>query len=366
MRNPLPARRWHQPALLLAAGALLTAGALLAACSDAPFPTASPPPVDAERAAPASPAPPSTPEPTAPPPTPTPSPTASPSAERCADPLGCYGQPERAGTFDADAVPGASGLAASQRAPGVFYLLDDRRGTSEVWAIARDGTMLGAITVAGLDAIDTESLAIGPCGPDEPDPCVYVGDIGDNLRSRERISVYRFAEPDVAQGIPDEPVAADVAHWSYPDGAHDAEALLVDEHATVFIVTKAPFDPDTATTGETRLYGADEFADGVLTDLGAVPVPEPAAPLHSLLVGNVVTGGSYRDGRALLRTYDQVLEYVAPDADSDLATLAGWTVRALPSPLELQSEAITWAPDGCGYYTAGEMVGDLWFVPCVP
>jgi hypothetical protein len=294
---------------------------------------------------------------------PTPSPTPTPAA--CDDPAGCYGEPRRVGAFDAETVPEASGLAASRRNPGVLYLLDDRPGTSEVWAIGTDGDMLGAITVSGLDARDTESLAVGPCAAGDPDACVYVGDIGDNLRRRADIRVHRFPEPDLGEAVTSR-VEADSARLAYPDGAHDAEALIVDGAGALYILTKAPFDPDTGVTGETRLYRALELGDGVLEDLGPVPVPEPQLPLHSQVVGNVVTGADYLDWRVLVRTYDQVLEYRAPLAGADLATLADWPVRSLPSPLEPQSEAIAWAADGCGYYTAGEMVGDLWYVPCRP
>jgi hypothetical protein len=282
----------------------------------------------------------------------------------CEDPLGCYGEPVRLGRFDAEAIPEASGLAASALDPDLLYLLDDRPGTEAIWAVRTDGTMLGALPVAGMDARDGESLANGPC-PDGS-PCLFVGDIGDNLRSRDDIVVHRVPEPDLSGGLPVEPLAGDVARFRYPDGAHDAEALLVDDAGRVHVVTKAPFDRQTRETGEARLYRAEAFADGVLTDLGPVPVPPPRAPLQSGFVGTVVTGGEHREGRVLLRTYDAVLEYIAPPGDADLAGLAGWTVREVPSAFEAQSEALTWAADGCGYLTAGEMVGDLWLVPCVP
>ncbi len=178
--------------------------------------------------------------------------------------------------------------------------------------------------------------------------------------------VHRVVEPDLAAGAPDGPLDAATARLRYPDGVHDAEALLIDDAGRVHIVTKAPFDRETGTTGEARLYRAEAFADGVLTDLGPVPVPPPAAPVQSSFVGDVVTGGDHRDGRVLLRTYDQVLEFVAPDGERDLDALASWTIRSVPSPFELQSEALTFAPDGCGYLTAGEVVGDLWRVPCRP
>jgi hypothetical protein len=299
-------------------------------------------------------------------PTGTPAPT--PDAGVCEDPLGCYGEPERIGTFDAATIPEASGLAASLANDDVLYLLDDRPGTSFLLAVRTDGSTLARLEVDGMDARDGESLAVGPCGAEDGGSCVYVGDIGDNLRNRGDVVVHRVPEHDLSGDPPTAPLPNDRVRLRYPDGAHDAEALLVDDLGRVHIVTKASFDRESGRTGDARLYRAGSFADGVLEDLGAIPVPEPARPLQSTFVGNVVTGGEHRDGRVLLRTYDQVLEYVGPTeaAGRDLAGLASWEVREVPSAGEPQSEAITWAADGCGYLTAGEMVGDLWLVPCLP
>lgn len=291
--------------------------------------------------------------------TPAPEPT-------CDDPLGCYGPPEHVGTFDVAAVPEASGLAASRVTDDVLYLLDDAPGTTGVHVVRTDGTALGFLEVAGMDTRDGESLAVGPCGPDRAEPwCLYVGDIGDNARAREHVVVHRVPEPDLAGGLPTGPVPADTARLRYPDGPHDAEALLVDDAGRVHLVTKARYDREARTTGETRLYRAEAFADGVMTDLGPLPVPAPRAPAQSLFVGEVVTGGDHHDGRVLLRTYDAVFEYAAPDGERDLAGLATWTVREVPAAFEPQSEALTFAADGCGFLTAGEAVGDLWLVPCL-
>jgi hypothetical protein len=275
----------------------------------------------------------------------------------------CFGEPEVLGTFDVASVPEASGLAASRRNPGVLWLLDDGPGTTQVWALGPDG-LLGAVDVEGLDGPDTEALAVGPCGPDDARSCVYVGDIGDNLRRRDHVTVHRFVEPDLTSSMPTATLEAEAAVLAYPDGSHDAEALLVDAHGGLLLVTKAEFDPETGRSGEARSYGADSFADGVLVDHGPVGLPEPSRPLLSLLVGNVVTGGDARPGRVLLRTYDQVLLYLAPERGAPLRAFGSWPVHDVPSAFEPQSEAVAWAADGCGYLTASEQAGEVWFVPC--
>lgn len=269
-----------------------------------------------------------------------------------------YQPAERAGAFDAERIAEASGLAASRRNPGWLYIVDDDH-PEEVWAARTDGGGLRAIPVAGFVGRDTEDLAVGPCGPDTTETCVFVGDVGDNLQTHPDVEILRFAEPDVS--APPRPVVPDVIRVRYPGGPADAEALLVDDAGVPHVVTK---DAGSDGAGAARLYAAPGFADGTLTDLGPVALPDPALPLVASVLGVVVTGADYHDGRVLLRTYDHVVEFVAPDLAAPLAEFASWPAREVPAAREPQSEAVAFAADGCGYYTAGEGVGDLWFVGC--
>ncbi len=280
------------------------------------------------------------------------------SQAACAGPP-CYGTPVRIGQFDPEVLSEVSGLAVSSRDPDILYVLDDGSGTPTVWVVRRDGEMLGSFEVQGLDARDTESLAVGPCG-DRHRSCLYIGDVGDNRRSRQEIAVLRVEEPDLAGGLPLEPLPGEAVRLRYPDGAHDAEALLVGADGALVIITKAPFDPETQVTGATHVYRAVGFADGSLEHLGELTLPEPPLSFHAQLAGNVVTGAEAVAGHVVLRTYDQVLSL----RGDDLATLPTWDVRAIPSPFELQSEAIALDVDGCGVLTAGERVGDIWLVEC--
>lgn len=269
-----------------------------------------------------------------------------------------YDRPARTGVFDAGRVPEASGVAASRRNPGWLYLVDDQQ-PREVWAVRPDGSGLQPVPLAGFVGTDTEDLAVAACGPGDPGSCVYVGDIGDNRSTHADVALLRFPEPDLS--APVEPVAPDAVRVRYPDGPMDAEALLVDDDGIPHIVTKEADDDGGSAA---RLFAAPGFADGVLVDLGPLPVPEPEGPWAAMLLGNLVTGGDYRNGRVLLRTYDAVVEYVAPDPSAPLAEFPTWPAREVPSPRDAQGEAVGFAADGCGYYTVSEMVGDIWFMGC--
>jgi len=339
--------------------AVLLLVALLGGCVAEPA-GPSPDRADAAAIAPAT-------DPLAAPATPAPSPSEpepAPDDVTCVDLDACRGTAERVGAFDVEALPEASGLAASRRNPGVLYALDDGPGSTGVVALGPDGAVLGILGVEGMVGFDTEGLAVGPCGPGSATSCLYVGDIGDNLGIREHVEVWRVEEPDLAVGVPAEPLPATVARLRYPDGSVNAEALMVDEAGAPLVVTKADFDDDAATTGPARLLGAPAFADATLVDLGKVPVPDPAIELAAGAVGNVITAGDTGPGRVLLRTYDTVYEYRSPDPAAPLAAFPTWPVTELAGPFLPQAEAVAYTADGCGWATISEGIGDLWVATC--
>jgi hypothetical protein len=240
-------------------------------------------------------------------------------------------------------IPEASGIAASRRNPGVWWLLDDGR-TVAVWAISDTGSTLGRVVMDGFRGRDNEDLAVGPC---PEGTCVYVADIGDNRGTRDEVRVARFAEPDLTRGVPSAPAPTAVAHLRYPDGPLDAEALLVDAAGVPLVVTKGG-----------SLFAAPGFADGTLVALGHVPL----GPAVGGLLGAMVTAADSRPGRVVLRTYDSVVEFTAPSEDAPLAEFPTWQLASVPSPVEPQSESIAYTPDGHGYVTLSEGDPRIWMV----
>ena len=63
-------------------------------------------------------------------------------------------------------------------------------------------------------------------------------DIGDNQAERQRITIHRVPEPSTEDSV----VVKETFHATYPDGAHDAETLLVAPDGGLFIVTKGETD----------------------------------------------------------------------------------------------------------------------------
>ena len=283
---------------------------------------------------------PSTPSPTAPTVETVPStvPSSTPVATDCGW-LPCYAEPADGGTLP-DSVGEASGIAASSVDPDLYFVVDDGTGTGSLTAVHGDGSLVGVVTVEGMSADNAEALAAGPC-PDGR--CLYIGDIGG---SRDAVTVDRISEPE-----PPLPATVDseTRTYRYPDGAFDAEALLVTDDGGVVIVTK----PDGGKAPH-RVYSGPP-GGGDLTLRTTFTPPTPTVPARSMLVGNVVTDATRGPDTVLLLTYDQATEYRAPSPGADPADFPTWERRPVPLPQQWQSEGVSHAAAGaCGYVVVSE------------
>jgi hypothetical protein len=137
-------------------------------------------------------------------------------------------------------LPEASGIAVSLRVPGRLWAHNDS-GQPILFALDARGSVTGRVRLSGVAVEDWEALAVGPCPTGS---CIYVADIGDNDAQRKRITIYRLPEPSRAETSA---AVKDVFHATYPDGAHDAEALLITPSGELLIVTKGD-------TGAVALY----------------------------------------------------------------------------------------------------------------
>ena len=137
----------------------------------------------------------------------------------------------------------ASGVAASRNNPGVLWTENDSGNAAVVYAIDSQGRNLGTYTLPGNT--DNEDIGIGP-GPVTNVSYLYVTDIGDNNSDRDNIEIYQTPEPAVYFWQTNNPVSnramkgTRTIFFTYPDGAHNAEAEFVDPvTGDWFVLTKA-------------------------------------------------------------------------------------------------------------------------------
>ncbi len=266
---------------------------------------------------------------------------------------GCtlYGEPRQTGTVP-DVLPELSGLAASQRHPGAFWAHNDSGNAFEAFAIDEKGAVRARLTLTGADPRDVEDVAVGPCAPGDPRPCVFLADIGDNFERRDVLRIYRFAEPEA---LADATVPVEVLSFSYPDGSHDAESLILDARSgRLAVITKTR-----ESLGDVfALDGARPGATVTATKLGTLEVPEGLD--RSTTAASLHPSGQ----RLLLRTYTRVWEVRQPDA-ARLEDLLKGQVVEVPGASQPQAEAITFLQDGNGYLLGTEFTSQpLWLTGC--
>ena len=237
----------------------------------------------------------------------------------------------------------SSGLALSGAHPGVYWTHNDSGDGPRIYAFDGSGQVLRTFEVAGADARDWEDMDAGPCPsgtdapaePDAPATCLYVGDIGDNARARDVLTVYVVEEPD-PRTAPDTVPQVGRLRFRYPDEPHDAELLAVHPGGALVVVTKGR-------TGSIVVFGlsAGQVTDALAADT-IVTLPDgrpfPVEPNWDL--ERTVTGGAFRPDGAVLavRTYTEIFFLPWPPAASG-ATVAArcWLGRA-----DRVGEALAW------------------------
>lgn len=160
-----------------------------------------------------------------------------------------FGPPARGGVLRSPDLKEASGIAASKCQPDVYWTHNDSGDDAFLYAINGTGASLGVWRVAGAKNRDWEDIAEFK----DPDGRCYVliGDIGDNDLKRESLSVYKVAEPKVDDASrasnkanPVETAVAETISFHYPDGRHNAEALMVHPSSgDIYVLTKSKKEP---------------------------------------------------------------------------------------------------------------------------
>jgi hypothetical protein len=259
------------------------------------------------------------------------------------------------GTVSSDLIKEASGIAASPQFDNVYWVHNDSGDTARVFEISGTGQTLGEYALSGASAIDWEDIAAG-IGPTAGVSYLYVGDIGDNTATRTSVQVYRVPEPSVDPNAPasSPQTLSGVATLTlkYPDGAHDAEALLLD-HATgeLFVITKD------LVGGVAQVFRAPpNLAAGSTTTLAQVATVSLGAA-QGVTAADMTGAGDV----IALRTYFKVFLYPRAGGETVAQAFSHPSCEGAAPPFgstttafEPQGEALGFTRDGRGYVTLSE------------
>jgi hypothetical protein len=242
---------------------------------------------------------------------------------------------ERAGTLKHPAIREASGLAASRRHPGVFWVINDSGNPPALFAVRADGTLIREYAVDAPN-VDWEELIVDDRGS------IWIGDIGNNGGALSSRALYRVDEPDPAQPAPVEPLPVGQSiHYTFEAGkkkAFDCEAFYVDGPSIILISKR--FDRREAQRYRLPIDAAEALKPAK---------PELLGPLDGF--DDAATGCSLSpDGRRLAVCWMGGVRIYDRRDDGALALN-----RALRFVVLDQVESISW--DGLDLLLAGEYRG---------
>jgi hypothetical protein len=227
---------------------------------------------------------------------------------------------ERLGRLDHPAIKEASGIVASRKYPGIFWVHNDSGNPPALFAVRRDGSLVREYKIAAPN-VDWEDIAADDAGH------LFLGDIGNNGSLLPIRVIHRLDEPNPEQAATAPLAVTASSHYRFPsrDQRFDAESLFIEGSRAIVI---------------SKRY------DGRPAELFAIPLDPPAPLLRPALPERIgaldefvdpATGASLSaNGKCLAVCSGAVTRVYDRTPAKSWRLLA--TVRYEPD----QIEAITW------------------------
>lgn len=229
-----------------------------------------------------------------------------------------------------------SGLTSSIHHPGILWAHNDSGDSARIYAIdAATCSIRATVNVSGATAADWEAISMGRDESGRPE--IWVGDIGDNAKTRGNVKLYRFPEPTTLQN---QTVTAKTVVVTWSDGARDCESLIVEPipNGRVFLISKE------VTGGFYQLQGAFR-STGVATSGTRISSTRSYA-----------TDAAVSPDRS--RTIVRFGNY-----GTIFTGFPGSSPRNFMFPTQAQGEAVTFSPDGQYVFIVSEGASDLIRIP---
>lgn len=222
----------------------------------------------------------------------------------------------------------SSGIAESQRKPGVFWTHNDSGDRPFIYAFDETGKNLGMFEVRGAAARDWEDLSSVTMNGT---PYLLIADTGDNSKRRKSCAIYLVPEPVIntnAEPVISRTETARRIQFTYDDGPHNTEAVAMDpETGRIYLVTKR----GSAAAGVYELKDTEPYI---------------ARRIATMDIRRVTAMDITRDGkRAVLLTYDDAFEFKHAQNESWEDTFRSPPLH-LPMPWRPQGESVCYSADG--------------------
>ena len=239
----------------------------------------------------------------------------------------------------------SSGIASSRKysASELLVTHNDSGGEAKLFYVNLRGETVAEVLLKGATNIDWEDMAISG-------EYIYGGDIGDNLRKRESVVIYRLREPKFNPETIGQKLEASWEKMTlkYPDAPCDSETLMATQNGEIILVSK--------NGGRSRFYQTPRAFENnstqTLEKIGEYSFTGKTASSY------LATGGdlSEDESRFVVRTYTHAHEWILPP-NHDWKSAFASTPRSWELPKSKQGEAICYSSDGQEYFTSEEGAG---------
>ena len=222
----------------------------------------------------------------------------------------------------------ASGIADSKANTGYLWVEEDSGNPTQLFLLKYNGTWQKKVFISGVTNRDWEDMTISGNN-------IYIGEIGDNNAAYTDYAFYTFPEPamtvDTVRNV-------ETIRFRYPDGAHDAEAFVVEPSTgAIYIITKR--DAPSRIYKLTPPFSAFNVAEAV----GQLPY------------NGVTSAALSPDAKELVVKTYTALYYYKVNAGEKIEAALQKTYSSLPYIIEPQGEAVCFRNDNSGYFTLSEL-----------
>jgi hypothetical protein len=173
-----------------------------------------------------------------------------------------------------------SGLAVSDRNPGILWVHNDSGDQPSLYAINDDGVLVAELQLHGATAEDWEDLAVGSCSRAPDRTCLFVGDFGQVTKAWN-YAIYEVEEPELHPSDPSDPprvigCSDFITHrFSYPGGySYNAEALARDPQGNLYILRKDYEHPDGNQLFRLAANAGETAELELVCDFGGIPMAQ--------------------------------------------------------------------------------------------